>query len=91
MDDVSLPYAKENLEDLVARAARGEEVYISDPRHGTVRLAPATLPSQGAVRYPERFIGQWQGRMSDIPDERLFAPLTDEELAWLSGELSGAH
>ncbi len=38
MDDVSIAQAKEHLEELIARAANGEEVLISDPALGTVRL-----------------------------------------------------
>jgi antitoxin (DNA-binding transcriptional repressor) of toxin-antitoxin stability system len=91
MDDVTLPYAKEHLEDLVSRALRGEDVCISDPKLGTIRLAPVNAMPQAVKLYPERVIGQWRGRIAEIPDERLFAPLTDEELAWLSGASSGDH
>ena len=38
MDDVSIAKAKEHLEELIARAANGEEILISDPALGTVRL-----------------------------------------------------
>ena len=38
MGDVSIAQAKEHLEDLIARAAKGEEVLITDPALGTVRL-----------------------------------------------------
>ena len=40
MEDVTLAQAKEHLEELVARAARGEDVRIKDPKHGSVRLTP---------------------------------------------------
>jgi len=79
MEDVSLAEAKENLEELVERAARGEDIRISDPRLGTVRLQPV----EEDLRL-ERRPGRWKGRFT-VP-ARLLEPLTDEELAWLSGE-----
>ena len=85
MEDVSLSHAKEHLEDLIARAAHGEDVRISDPRLGTVRLQPVAAAAEGKAR-PERRPGRWKGKLT-VP-ERLFEPLTDEELAWLSGEQS---
>ena len=84
MEDVTLAHAKEHLEELVRRAAAGEEVRISDPEVGTVVLA--AVNGQRAGPMPERKPGQWKGRFT-VP-ERLFEPLTDEELAWLSGERS---
>jgi antitoxin (DNA-binding transcriptional repressor) of toxin-antitoxin stability system len=87
MEDVTLPYAKEHLEDLIARATRGEEVCISDPKLGTIRLAPIIPSSQPAKLYPERVIGSHK-HIPDSPLERLLAPLSADELAWLSGEQS---
>lgn len=84
MEDVSLAHAKDHLEELIARASRGEDVRISDPELGTVRLLPVTdVENQRPARRP----GRWKGKLT-VP-ERLFEPLTDEELAWLSGERSG--
>ena len=40
MDDISIKDAKEQLEELIERAARGEDVRIKDARIGTVRLVP---------------------------------------------------
>ena len=40
MEDVSVAHAKEHLEELVARAARGEDVSIVDPKVGKVKLTP---------------------------------------------------
>jgi hypothetical protein len=34
MKDVTIAHAKEHLEELVARAAQGEEVHIIDPKLG---------------------------------------------------------
>ena len=85
MDAIPLAEAKEHLEDLIARAARGEEVRIADPVHGTARLivetAAAAMP--GAKRVP----GRWKGRIH-IPEDRLLEPLSEDEVAWLSGETS---
>ena len=39
MDNVTLAEAKEHLEELMERAANGEDVRISDPKVGTVRLS----------------------------------------------------
>ena len=83
MEDVTLAEAKEKLEDLIARAGRGEEVRISDPALGTVRLQPVAKPGE-ELAAPERKPGRWKGRLT-VP-ARLFEPLSEEELAWLSGE-----
>jgi prevent-host-death family protein len=86
MEDVSLTHAKDHLEELIERASKGEDIRISDPNLGTVKLLPVqTATSEGKPR-PERRAGRWKGRFT-VP-ERLFEPLTDEELAWLSGEQS---
>jgi len=77
MDDVSLSHAKEHLEELVARAARGEVVRIVDPKLGSVKLTPAeetvTLP-----RKPRR-LGLLEGKMT-VP-ARLLEPMSPDELA----------
>jgi prevent-host-death family protein len=84
MEDVTLAHAKEHLEDLIKRAANGESVCIVSPRVGAVRLIPTQMP----VQMPSRVIlGQWK-HLAEIPEERLLAPLTDDELDWLSGENS---
>ena len=84
MEDVSLAHAKEHLEELIALAADGQDVRISDPRLGTVRLI-AVENASGQER-PLRQPGRWKGKLQ-VP-ERLFEPLSDDELAWLSGETS---
>ena len=87
MEDVDLRYAKEHLEDLLARAASGEDVRIVDPLRGVIRLVLA----QGTTQLPQKVIlGQWK-HLLEIPEERLLAPLTDEELADLSGENSSVE
>ena len=85
MEDVTLAQAKATLEDLMARATRGEDVCISDARLGTVKLIAINRMGSGKdadvrIRRP----GRWNGKFT-VP-ARLFEPLNDEELAWLSGE-----
>lgn len=81
MEDVTLAHAKSHLEELIARAVKGAEICIVDPALGRVKLTPTAGPS-AEKRHP----GRWAGRL--IVPERLFEPLTDEELAWLSGDRS---
>jgi len=78
MEDVSLAQAKEQLEDLLARAARGEDVRISDPRGTTVKLTPVAAPVHDPLRKP-RVPGSWKGKISD-PPPGFFDPMTEEEL-----------
>jgi len=86
MDDVTIAHAKEHLEELIEKAARGEVVRIVDPKGVAVRLT-TDAKSEGDARKPRRpVLGQWKGRLK-VP-ERLFEPLSEEELAWLSGENS---
>jgi predicted kinase/antitoxin (DNA-binding transcriptional repressor) of toxin-antitoxin stability system len=44
MEDVSLTHAKDNLEELIERVARGEDVRITDARLGTARLTLVAAP-----------------------------------------------
>ena len=86
MEDVSLTHAKDHLEELIERAAKGEDIRISDPKLGTVKLQPVSGAARADRPRPERRPGRWKGRLT-VP-ERLLEPLTDEEMAWLSGERS---
>jgi antitoxin (DNA-binding transcriptional repressor) of toxin-antitoxin stability system len=84
MEDVDLTFAKEHLEELIARAARGEDVRIAQPGIATVRLAvvePATEPVAKEQRRP----GRWKGRLN-ISDEELLEPMSDEELKLWYGD-----
>jgi prevent-host-death family protein len=90
MDDISISEAKDRLEDLLARAARGEDVVIAAAGIGRFVLQPAGTSEKTLPLYPPRVAGQWEG-IIDIPDERLLAPLTPDELSWLSGERSSAE
>lgn len=85
MEDVSLAHAKEHLEDLIERAARGEDVRISDPKLGTVRLQPVALTSEGATEDGQvRMPGRLKGKLT-VP-ARLMEPMSEEELKDWYGE-----
>jgi antitoxin (DNA-binding transcriptional repressor) of toxin-antitoxin stability system len=83
MDTIPLSEAKEHLEDLIARAARGEIVRIDDPVHGTARIV--VEPSPPAVQGAKRVPGRWKGKLGTMPDD-LFAPMSEEELKDWYGE-----
>jgi antitoxin (DNA-binding transcriptional repressor) of toxin-antitoxin stability system len=89
MEDVSLTHAKDHLEELVRRAARGEEIHISDATLGTVRLTRVRAPDLHAPRVTDtmevflplpkdRVPGRLKGKMK-VP-ERLMEPMSEEEL-----------
>lgn len=84
MERISIDQAKERLDELVHRAASGEEIVIADSKGEGVRLQPLVATER---QRPKRVSGRWKGRIH-IPDERLLEPLTADELAWLSGESS---
>jgi antitoxin (DNA-binding transcriptional repressor) of toxin-antitoxin stability system len=77
MEDVTIAHAKEHLEELLARATRGEEVHIVDPKVGTVKLTPAD--GTRAVSSTRRMPGRWKDRIPE-PPPGLFDPMTEEEL-----------
>jgi antitoxin (DNA-binding transcriptional repressor) of toxin-antitoxin stability system len=83
MDTIPLIEAKEHLEDLIARAARGEDVRIADPVHGTARLI--VEPVGETVAPVKRVPGRWKGKLGPLPDD-LFAPMNEEELKDWYGE-----
>ena len=88
MEPVDIKYAKEHLEQLLDRAAKGEDVLIVDPQAGSFRLTPQQNGRSGRTAlFPKRQIGLYS-HMAEISEDRLLAPLTDDELAWLSGEQS---
>jgi antitoxin (DNA-binding transcriptional repressor) of toxin-antitoxin stability system len=96
MENVDLNHAKAHLEDLITRAASGEDVRISDPKFGTVRLLPMPrTPDLTAARITDtmepfvplkepRKSGRWKGKLT-VPDN-LFDPMTEEELNDWYGE-----
>ena len=90
MEDVDLRHAKEHLEELVERAARGEDVRITDPKLGTVRLtalrrepdvlAPRVTDTMEPFvpQKEDRVPGRLAGKMK-VP-ARLMEPMGEEEL-----------
>ena len=90
MDDVDLRHAKEHLEELMERAKRGEDVRITDPRIGTVRLTAVWTPDVASPRVTDtmepfvplkqkRKAGHLKGKIPLPPDD-FFDPMTEEEL-----------
>ena len=79
MEDVDLRHAKEHLEELLERAARGEEVRISDPKLGTIRLTAVAGAAADGPKRPKRVPGRWKDRIPD-PPPGFFDPMTEEEL-----------
>ena len=96
MEDVDLRHAKEHLEELIERARRGEDVRISDPKGGTVRLTPVREPDLFAPRVTDtmepfvplkepRVPGRLAGKIPPPPDD-FFDPMNDEELKLWYGD-----
>ena len=85
MEDVTLAHAKDHLEELSERASKGEDVRISDPKLGSIKLQPVAMGSDGP--YPAPIFGVMAGK-ADLTLEQALEPLTEDELAWLSGETS---
>ena len=97
MEDVDLRYAKEHLDELIARAARGEDVRISDPAIGTVRLMRVpkvpdlltpritdTMEPFVPLKKP-RVPGRLKGKLPPLPDD-FFDPMSEEELKLWYGD-----
>lgn len=96
MDDVTLPHAKEHLEELLARAVRGEDVRITDPNLGTVKLtavSPDYVTAPRATELMEPFVPLPQKRVSGLlegivppPPDDFFDPLSEDELKHWYGD-----
>lgn len=85
MEDVTIAHAKEHLEELVARAAQGEEVHIVDPKLGAVKLTPIAGGAE-ATTSARRIPGRWKDRIPE-PPPGFFDPMTEEELKdWYGDE-----
>ena len=82
VEDVTLTHAKEHLEELIERARRGEDVRISDPVLGAVKLTPVGTQPDRIVK--KRKLGHLEGKMT-VP-ARLMEPMTEEELKDWYGE-----
>jgi hypothetical protein len=89
MEDVTLAHAKEHLDDLIARAANGEDVRIVDPHYGSIRLTRVYVPDVTAPRVTDtmepfvplaqdRVLGRLAGKM--VVPARLMEPMSEEEL-----------
>jgi len=87
MEDVTLAHAKEHLEELVARAAQGENVRITLPEGGVVELRRLQSKPAVADAHPVRRPGRWKARLN-IPDDKLLEPMSVEELADWYGDNS---
>ena len=97
MEQVTLAEAKENLDELMQRAARGEDVRIADPKLGTVKLQPVAMDVATATRVmntvplfeplkQNRVPGRLSGVMQ-VPT-RLMEPMSDDELRdWYGDDL----
>ena len=86
MEDVDLRHAKEHLEELIARAARGEEVRIAEPGLVTVRLMVVGTEADATAKPKRRRLGLLEGKVLPPPDG-FFDPLTEEELKdWYGDE-----
>ncbi len=95
MDDIPLSFAKDHLEDLIARARRGEIVTINDgrgpvqltsPHHGDVKAARITdtMPKFVHLTEPRKF-GLFKGEIPLPPDD-FFDALDEKELKHWYGE-----
>ena len=96
MDDIPIRDAGAKLEELVARAVRGEDVRITDPKLGTVKLTAVNPDFAAAIRATDlmepfvplahkRAPGRLFGVVPPPPDD-FFDPLSDEELLHWYGE-----
>jgi len=84
MENISIFEAKDHLEDLFARAARGEDVRIADPKSGVMKLTPVAAVDVVALRKP-RELGFLNGVLPPPPED-FFDPMTDEELKLWYGD-----
>ena len=86
MEDVDVRHAKEHLEELIARAARGEDVRIAQPGLATVKLTVVDPQPDNRTKPKWRRLGLLEGKVSPPPDS-FFDPLTDDELKdWYGDE-----
>ena len=78
MDSFTIIEAKAKLEDLIARAMRGEDVRIADPAIGTVRLSTVSIVPEFVPLKEKRQLGHLTGKMQ-VP-ARLMEPMDEQEL-----------
>jgi prevent-host-death family protein len=82
-DTVSLADAKAHIDELVARAAAGEEILISQDGRPLARLIPAAC---GGPRQP----GAWAHLRDRIVDDALLESMEPEDLDAAEGKLTDA-
>jgi prevent-host-death family protein len=82
MDTVDIKYAEQHLAELIERAAKGEDVLITENGEVKAKISVAAAPMQ---KQPKRNPGRWKGLL-DISDDVLLAPVTEEELKEWYGE-----
>ncbi len=75
MENVTVAHARDHLDELLERAARGEDVRITDPKLGTIKLMPVAEVARSAGK---RKLGHLEGKMT-VP-ARLMEPMSEEEL-----------
>lgn len=78
MDSFTIPEAKERLEVLLKRASNDEDVRISDPVLGTVKLAVVPAQSAFVPLKEDRVPGRLTGILT-VP-ARLMEPMSEDEL-----------
>lgn len=84
MENVTLDFAKEHLEELLERAANGGEVHIKLPAAGTVKLVKVADDPAERPAGKRRKRGRLAGKI-EVP-EGLLDPMTEEELKDWYGE-----
>jgi prevent-host-death family protein len=82
MDTVDIKYAEQHLAELIERAAKGEDVLITENGEVKAKISVAAAHTQ---KLPQRNPGRWKA-LVDIPDDVLLAPMTAEELKEWYGE-----
>ena len=83
MEDIPLSHAKAHLEELLERAARGEDLRIVDARIGAVKLVVAEMPAKAYRR--TKHLGLLEGKIPPPPID-FFEPMSEDELKLWYGE-----
>jgi antitoxin (DNA-binding transcriptional repressor) of toxin-antitoxin stability system len=91
MTTVTIEKAKEQLDQLIARARAGEEIVIAGGSEPGVRLQVVVRESDADVVAEQRGrrsrgFGLLKGKMETPPDSAFFDPLPDDELKLWWGE-----
>jgi antitoxin (DNA-binding transcriptional repressor) of toxin-antitoxin stability system len=78
MENVSITHARDHLEELISRATDGENVEISVPQGGVVRLLYLPVVQPALAKPKRRQFGRLAGKIA-VP-EGLLDPMTEEDL-----------